>query len=516
MSGDIVLAGIAANDPTPNPAYIEVNFAQGASGGDSSEYEILLIGNKTTAGSATVDTVIYGPDSLVSMQTEADVITLFGAGSEIHRMWRRVNKINKSTTVRALAVTESAGTAATGVITFTTAATANGANRFWVGDEFVDSSVASGGSVQTQAQDAASAINTKTHWPVTAAAAIDGAGPAWKVTLTAKQKGPRGNDIRIQHAVIGTPGTTLAGAATDTALTGGATADSNASALATILPDRYFYIVSAADDATQLGALVTQVNTQALASTGIRQGVFAGYSGSLANGITLATGRNAARCEITWQKDSDWTPAELAANAAAVYALLEVKPRPRTNFCNFGTRAADQAFWVVPAPRTATSHPSAADIKSALNNGLSPIAVLKKNGATKLVNRITTRSLNGSQQDYRIRPAHKRTICDFFADDLGAVLTQRFADKKIGDDVPQGTPPLGSDFVTPDRMKGAVVGVINDYDANGNWDPLGAARMKENLYIARQVSNPARMGVRINAEPVENYEAGLVQINQVA
>lgn len=510
MSGDIVLAGIAANDPTPNPAYIEVNFAQGASGGDSSEYEILLLGNKTSSGSATVDTAIYGPDSLVPMQTEADVISLFGPGSELHRMWRRVNKINKSTTVRAIAVTESAGTAASGTIVLATTATGSGSIRVWVGDEFVDTSVASGDTIATIGAAIAANINAKTHWAVTAAFNTA------TLTLTAKQKGPRGNDIRFQATTIGSIGTTLTGGATDTALTSGATADDNTAALATILPDRYFYVVSAANDSTQLGALVTQVNTQALASTGIRQGVFAGFTGSLANGITLATGRNAVRCEIAWSKDSDWTPAELAANNAAVFALLEVKPRPRTNFCNFGTRAEDQAFWVVPAPRTATSHPSAADIKSALNNGLSPIAVVKKNGATKLVNRITTRSLNGSQQDYRIRSAHKRTICDFFADDLGAVLTTRFADKKIGDDVPQGTPPLGPDFVTPDRMKGAVVGVINTYDANGNWDPLGATRMKENLYIARQGSNPARMGVRINAEPVENYEAGLVQINQVA
>lgn len=512
MAGDIVLAGVAANDPTPNPAIIEVNFAQGASGGDSSEYEILLLGNKTTSGSATPDTVIYGPDSQVQMQTEADVIALFGPGSELHRMWRRVNKINKTTTVRALAVTESAGTAASGTIVLATAATGNGAIRVWVGDEFVDTAVASGDAVDTIGAAVAANINSKTHWPVTAAynASSD------TITLTAKQKGPRGNEIRFQAAAIGSIGTTLTGGATDTALTSGATADDVTAALATILPDRYFYIVSPDAAGTQLGALVTQVNTQAAASTGIRQGVFAGFTGSLANGITLATGRNAARCEVTWQEGSDWTAGELAANAAAVYALLEVKPRPRTNFCNFGTRAEDQPFWVVPAPRNASVHPSAASIKSALNNGLSPVAVLKKNGGTKLVNRVTTRSLNGSQQDYRIRPAHKRTICDFFADDLGAVITSRFGDKKIGDDVPPGGDPLGSDFVTPERMRSAVIGLINTYDANGNWDPLGAQRMKDGLLVQRQVSNRARMGVRINAEPVENFEQGLFQINQVA
>jgi phage tail sheath gpL-like len=512
MAGDIVLAGIAANDPTPNPAIIEVNFAQGASGGDSTEYEILLLGNKTSAGSATEDTVIYGPDSQVSMQTEADVISLFGTGSELHRMWLKVNAVNKTTTVRALAVTASAGTAASGTIVLATAATASGAIRVWVGDEFVDTAVASGDAVDTIGANVAAAINTKTHWPVTAAynSGTD------TVTLTAKVKGPRGNEIRYQAATIGSIGTTLTGGATDTALSSGATADSNTAALATILADRYYYIVSAASDSTQLGALLTQVNTQAGASSGIRQAVFAGFTGTLANGITLATGLNAARSEIAWQKSSDWTGAELAANAAALFALLETKPKPRTNYCNFGVRAADQDKWLVPAPRDASAHPTAADIKSALNNGLSPIAVIRKSGRTKLVNRVTTRSLNGSQQDYRIRPAHKRTICDFFADDLAVVINERFGDSKIGDDVPNGTPPLGPEFVTPDRMRGAVVGVINTYDSNGNWDPAGATRMKDGLLVQRQVSNRARMGVRINAEPVENFEQGLIQINQVA
>lgn len=512
MSGDLVLAGVSASDPTPNPSLIEINFAQGAASGDSSEYEILLLGNKTSAGSATVDTVIYGPDSLVPMQTEADVISLFGTGSELHRMWLRVTKINKTTTVRALAVTESGGTAASATVVFATTATANGAVRFWVGDEFVDTSVATNDTADTIGAAVAVSINAQTRWPITASYNSG----THTLTITAKQKGPRGNEIRYQTATIGSIGTTLSTGATDTALSSGATADSNTAALATILPNRFFYIVSAANDSTQLGAAVTQANTQALASTGIRQGVFAGFTGTLANGITLATGVNAARCEIIWQKNSDWTGAELAANAAAIFAALEIKPSPRTNFCNFGTRSEDQPFWVVPPQRDPTVFATAADIKSALNNGLSPIATRKQNGSTKLVNRITSRSLNGSQQDYRIRPAHKRTICDFFADDLGAVITTRFGDKKIGDDVPSGAPPLGSDFVTPSRMRGAVVGLINTYDANGNWDPLGAQRMKDSLDVARQVSNRTRMGVRIQAEPVDNYEAGLFQINQVA
>jgi phage tail sheath gpL-like len=507
---DIVLAGLAANDPVPNPAYVELNFAQGVSSGDASAYEVLLLGNKTTAGSAIVDTEVYGPDSLIPMQTEADVITLFGSGSEVHRMWRRFTKINKDTTLRAIAVTESAGTAASATCVLTTTATANGSVRIWVGDEFVDASVTSGDVIATVGAAMAAAINSMTAWAVTAAFVTA------TLTITAKQKGLRGNDIRYQ--IAGTPGigTTFSTGATDTALAGGATADSNAAALTAILPDRYYYIVSAASDATQVGALLTQVNSQALATTGIRQRVFTASTDTLANAITFATGLNGARAECVWHKSADWTPAELAANHAAIMSALEVKPNPRTNYCNFGQRSADQTFWVVPPQRLTSARPTRSDIKSALNNGLSPIGVIKKTASTYLSNRITTRSLNGSQPDYRIRPAHKVTICDFFCDDLVAVLTTRFGSKKMGDDVPQGTPPLSSDFVTPDRMRGAINGVIGQYDSNGLWQPGGAARMKLTMDVRRGIAPTTRMGIRINAEPVDNFEQGAVQVNQIA
>ena len=124
MAGSIVLTGLSANDPVPG-AYLEINFAQGEAAGSNSPIEVLLMGNRTSAGAATVDTVIYGPDSLVPLQTEANVISLFGTGSELHRMFKAFTKINSgNTTVRAIAVTESGGAQATGTITYATNASA--------------------------------------------------------------------------------------------------------------------------------------------------------------------------------------------------------------------------------------------------------------------------------------------------------------------------------------------------------------------------------------------------------
>jgi phage tail sheath gpL-like len=129
MSASIVLAGLGANYLTPGN-YLELLFAQGQAGGATSARDILLIGNKTTAGSAVADTVIYGPDTPVPLQTESDAIALFGAGSELHRGWRAVTAVNTVTTIRAIVVTESAGAAATATITFATTAAANGNVRF--------------------------------------------------------------------------------------------------------------------------------------------------------------------------------------------------------------------------------------------------------------------------------------------------------------------------------------------------------------------------------------------------
>lgn len=510
MSGQaaIVLTGLSANDPVPG-AYIEVNFAQGDSAGSGSPIEVLLMGNMLSTGSATPDTEVYGPDSLVPLQTEADAIALFGTGSELHRMFRRFTKVNKDTTVRAIAVTESGGTAASATILVATVATGNGNIRVWVHDEFVDIPVTTGDAVDTIGAAIAAAINTQTHWGVTAAynAGTD------TVTITARQKGPRGNQIRYKTAITSGIGTTLTGGATDTAFSGGATADNNATALATIATARYYYIVSAAGDASQLGALVTQVGLLAAPTTGIRQRVIAGSVETLGNATTIATGRNSARAEIVWQEKSNWTEAELAANQAAVVTKFELPPNPRTNFCNFGDDAKTAPSWLVPAQRLKTAWPSRTSIKSALNNGLSPVGV-NTNGSTKLVNRITTRSLNGSVNDYRIRAAHKVTICDFFADDLLTKTVLQFSGKRIANDPAQGQRPPGPDTLTPKIYKGAIFTLLEVYDGNGLIQNMQA--IKDGTVVQRGTAPTTRMEARIPLQPCDNAEQFAIALDQVA
>lgn len=508
MPGAISITGFSSTDPVPG-SYLEIAFAQGEAAGSGTPIEVLLMGNKTSAGSATVDTTVYGSDSIVQLASEQDAINLFGAGSELHRMWKAFVRVNRSTSVRAIAVTESAGSQATGTITFVGTATAAGTAKIFVHDEVVDVAIANLDTAEEAATAAATAVNQKTHWGVTATATATG---TWGfLRLTAKQKGPRGNDIRFMPQITPAIGMTIP-TAVDQALSSGATADDNTAALATINNSKYYYIVSAANDATQFGALVTQIGTQANPITGIRQRALAGSTDTISNTNTLATGRNAARAGVVWSEKNPLEPAVLAANLAAVITAFETKPNPRTNFCGFGNDALTAPYWVVPRPRLDSAIPSRTNIASALNNGVTPIGV-NPNGSTYLVDLITTRSLNGSINDYRVRDWHKVTICDFFGEDLLAKTILNHPGMRIMDDAPDGSPQPGPTVVTPRRYRSTVNGLIDTYAANDLLQDVD--KTKTDTVIQRETSPKTRLGVRIPLAPIDNAKQFALLLQQV-
>src|SRR6478736_1826233 len=252
----VILTGLGSNDPVPGN-YVEVKFAEGPASLGEGTYPVLFIGNMLSSGTAVADTAVYGPISSPALSTEANAISLFGAGSELHRMIRAYLKVNTTTPFYAIAVTESAGLQATKSQVFTTTATGDGTYRFYFGDEFVDTPITTGMSPTALGSDVAANILSQTHWGITA---VNSTGT---LAITAKQKGLRGNWLRIGGQIFGNTGMTATNQA-QTFLSGGTTADSNTAALATIANTRYYYICSAAEDSAQFGALVVQVNSMAL------------------------------------------------------------------------------------------------------------------------------------------------------------------------------------------------------------------------------------------------------------
>jgi phage tail sheath gpL-like len=584
----IILVGVSANFPNPG-TYVQVNFAAGPTGGAPVGQKVLILGNKTSSGTATPDTVVYGPDTGTPAQTESDVITLTGAGSQVHRAWKRFNKVNKTTPVYFCCVAESAGAQATGVVYVTGTATSAGNIRFYYGDEFVDTAVNVSDTATVVGGNIATNINANVNWAITAA------NSSGQVNITAKNHGPEGNQIKIQ--VIAGPsfapagitvtdwgltwstgivtttgqfiapatangfyykvttggtggvsapsfGTTIGGTTTDNTATytcwgvlstasianfgGGATADNVTNALATVVSQGYYDIVVCDSDATNVGRVVTQVTSQANPTTGIRQRVFFGSTDTLANATTVATGINSPRAELQWGASTDITPLELAANATAIYSLFEQSGNTgyryvgRLNFSQFPTanpQFQDQNYWFLSASRNGpAAGPSTTQITSALNNGLTPYAILS-DGSLQLVKAITTRSLNGSTADYRVRDHHKVPIMDAWASAAATITQQQFGGKDLLDPPPPGQNAAAGNppnvFATNSQLWGnALKDLTEKMGIAGllqNTDVTNA-----NAIVQREVSPPNRLSASFDLQTASIADQFAIVANQVA
>lgn len=508
MSG--VNIGVPIDYPVPGD-FLQINFGVGPGGGDQGTYGILIIANKTSDGHGTVDTQVYGPNTTPPLQTETDVIYLAGAGSEAHRIWLRVRAVLDIATtigvtpppVYMIFPTESGGTAAS--LAFTVANTSTGAAvlRFYCEDDFVDVNIGATAVIGTTGAALVTAINNKTSWPITASFSTP------DVTVLAKQKGPRGNEIRCWAQIIsGTTAQTITNN-TSTALSSGATADSWTTALGTILPSRFYMIVSpdTSISGTTYDDLVTQVLSQANPITGIRQRVFAGFVGTQAAGSTIAANAaiNTERAQIYWLQTAEWTAGEIAGQLAAVHAVFESRDWSH-NFRDFGLgqiRDIDTSkFWHIPAPQTKANWPTlgvAGSEATALNNGLTPIGVTT-DGHTYITRPITTRHKNSSNFDYRARDSHIVSVLDRWSDDLVATIHQRYGATKIIDDLGPGETVPDSNTVQPSQIKSLVFEKI---DAVANKQFKKAGDIKAGVIVVRDPDNLNRVGIRIPARVID-------------
>jgi phage tail sheath gpL-like len=514
-SPSIPVIGLATTDFVPG-TYLQLNFASGPSAGVAAPISILLMGNALASSpvvtNSLYDGYVFGPDvEGFIVSSESDVINNFGNGSELHRMYRRVAQVNQSVCpVYFVAVKESTGAAAALTVTFTTTAAANGTVRTYVGDQFVDTAVTNGDTASAIATNVAQQINSQLSWPLTASPSTN------TVVMTAKQKGPRGNGIRVAARVNGVGVATTSSAQNFVNLSGGTTADVWTNSLATINPKKFSYIVSPGEDSTlsgDLGQLVTQVVANSQAIIGIRQRVFGGHTGTLGAANTFAKNLNSPLCDVVWQPNSNLTPAELAAYTCGSVALGESASVPMLNFDYLGTTPETAAMWTISAPFDGST-PSRSDLKSALISGLSPVATLR-NGKSSLVSLLTTYSQDPvtSNLDTRVRDHSIVTVMFLAADLIQSMISQSFANKLAGDDPAKGQRPPTAQVVTPGILTSAINKVIQRMGDNGLLQnvPLSQAATQ----VVREVSPDSRFGCRVQLQPISLAHQFAINLNQV-
>lgn len=506
----INVTGIPSSYATPGD-YLEINFGVGPGAGGGGVYNALLIGNKTASGSATTDTYIYGPDTSPVMQTETDVINLFGAGSELHRLWSRFRMTNKTTPLYAIAAADAAGTAGSTTAVLANASTGSAVLRCWVGDTAIDTQINNGDAIATIGANAVIQINNHTELPVTV-----GFNTA-TLTFTAKNTGPRTNEIRVRMQIInGSTATTITPNNVSTALTSGATEDSWTTALSTILPARYYYIVSPSTNTsgTNFDDLVTQVIAQALPVTGIRQVVIAGFTGTQSAGSTIAANAsvNNVRVQMPWLQSAEWTSGEIAAHVAATLAIEE-DALWSINMRDYGAGVIGgkdtSQVWKVPAPFTRANWPTPTSIETALNNGLMPIRPYVT-GGTSIVASTTTKHKNGSNFDYRSRFSHIRSVIDRWSDELLIEGRSRFGGKNLANDPKSGEPLPSPNVVTPRQVRALVNEKLFKY---GNKYLKDVSLVADAVEVTRDPDNLSRIGVRIPIRVIDLLLQGVFAID---
>ena len=524
----MALTGIDPNDPIPATRR-ELIFGAGLSS-QGPDREVVLYGNRDQVNPPT------NPEPLDTLGTpiadDSDAKARFGPRSELYQMYRAYTAVDSGATIYGVAVTESAGNQSTGTLTFVNNANASSTLKVTIIGYETQVAIASGDTPTVIAAATASAINSAlgATLPVRANAV------AGVVTIAAANKGLRGNFI---IGDIGSPDTFGFRASftqpcnttvTKAITINGSTADNGAAAIASVSNSEIYYHVSpwhqnstnpTVGNSTALsssdgqnGELLDMIKTQALPINGKEQCMLAGFVDNQAAATTVGRGLNSVRGFVFHAERSEWTPAMIAAQHAAVVRSQQIA-QPAANFA--GYTDSDQTVYQMPTPFSVGDRPTTVEIRADLNNGVCPVAY-RPDGKAYLVRFITSKCLNDAlDPDYRARPGHITSVVDF----AWGIVKQRWDSTKqpfVADNPAEGQNPQAR-TTTPNMVDGLMRQVIDDLTGS---TPLGqyqgpilapdkAAQMKASIVTKKMT---AGISVSVDFYSVEHLYKGEFTIQE--
>lgn len=417
----------------------------------------LIVGQRLTAGTVAAGVV-------TNVFSDAEAATFFGNGSQLHLMCRAAIKANPYLALEAIAMDDAgAGVAATSTITLTGPATAAGVLTVKVAGKPVQIAVAATDTATAIGAALAAQIARQPDLPVTAAAAIG------VVTLTAKNKGVQGNNIKIE--AVTAAGTTAA----VVAMASGATDPTIATALAAVFAAGHNIIIAAWNDATNLTALRTHLDS---VSGPLEQrgaiGIYA-HTGTLGASTTLAGTINAGRISAPNFKVPE-QPCELAAAYGAVVASEEDPARPLNLLPLTGITAP------VLADRL-----SRTEQENALNNGVTPLEV-GPGEKVQIVRAITTYTLDA------------QSIPDISLLDLTTIRTLDYVRKACRERISLRFPREKLSERTAPKVRSELLDVLYKLEELEIVEMVEAN--KDGLIVERDLQDPNRLDAKIPVDVV--------------
>lgn len=512
--------GLSASRKTPG-VYLAVILGGAGTASGEAPKSILLMGNKigalsgsTPAFSRAAGTMANATPTLCASADDAG--TYAGRGSELHTMAMAVFAQYPDATVYLDAVADAAGTAASLALTFATTATAAFTVRVYACGKVIDVPVASGDTVTTIATAVAAAINAEDTLPFT------GQISAGVLTLTANNTGPRGNSLTCAFSFVSAAGletvittsSTSSGAGTTGTLSGGtqtdgeyffssgATQDSFANAIAAVATTKFDRIVGACIDTTNIGLLAAHLDSLAGVTSQKRQQGIVPSIASLAAATTLATTHNKSRLQLVWHYNSRIPIWAVAAQVAAARLigdsvvggiLVGEATDPAANLD--GMELAS-----VLAQNTIADRPTATEIESALNNGITPlIPSANRPGYVAIGRCITTRSLANGVPNYAVLDTSNVTICDHVADSMQASLAVTYAGFRLAPDSSDGLPPRAERVTTPRLIRSELARQLKGFEEQGIIIDVDA---NLSLLSVTASATPGRVDCSIPCEPI--------------
>lgn len=433
----VTIIGFSSTDFVPGFVG-ETVLGAGPSTSGNAVFKLLLVGNKTAQGAMVANS------DVVRIYSENDAKAQAGPGSELHRMARAALRI-PGIEIWLAAVTESAGSAATLTITFATTATSDGSFVYWFDGDRVEVAVSLGDTATAVGDKLVSQLSQKDFLSSTG---VNGAGT---VTLTRKQKGPRGNQGEVYQDTSSKPGgmtSALGGAGA--AVTGGGkrfgggtTADDLTQVSTNTFPAWYQRVALAHNDSANLAVWKANTSAKAGPLEGRPEHVVCASSDTLSNTQSLTqTTLNDGRFSMLWMLESESHPAEIAALVGAI--------RTATEPADPGSAYDDMVLPGILPSRFPAQSPQRSTKTAALQTGVTPIYT--SNGQALICRSITTRCLNGTAPDYRVLDTGWSSVADFIRVDLGAIWSDwRNQNKVLADDPAPEQPDRPSGVGTPKR-----------------------------------------------------------------
>ncbi len=458
--------------------YTEINTKAAQRGLPATDQSVVLLGQKTTAGTATAG-------AMVAVSDVGEAETLFGLGSMLYRMVLAALRADKHMGALYAVPMADAGSsvAATATLTITASSLVAGTLTLYIGGDPVTLDLAATDTATAIAAAIKALLDDHPELPVSASVSTN------VVTLTARNKGTLGNQIDLESSYSAS-GLTVA----IVAMASGATDPTLSTALDAIFTAEVDILVCPWNTSTPLGTVKAHLASR---SDGVEQRgavCVSAVDASVSTASALTTAVNDGRQLVAvLEATTTWAP-EIAAAAAAVLAGEEDLARPLNGLALAGIR-----------PPAVASRFTRGELATLLLNGVCPL-IVTPNEEVVICRSITTYVNNDAgAPDDTLLDIQTIRVLDYTRKAVKARLDSRFSRVKIADVAHTET------TTDPKKIRAEIIDVLLQLEAIDYLENV--EDNTDDVVVERNASDPTRVDAHLPADIVNGLHVLATRID---